>query len=38
MTTVININKDFFMFISLQVLGYVMFMTVSCQSYAHPFK
>jgi len=27
MTTVINIHKDSFMF-----------MTVSCQSYAHPFK
>jgi len=33
MTKVMNIYKDSFMFMT----G-VMFMTVSCQSYAHPFK
>jgi len=34
MTKVINIHKDSFMFMT----GVVMFMTVPCQSYAHPFK
>jgi len=33
MTTVINIHEDSFMFMT----G-VIFMTVSCQYFAHPFK